>query len=158
MMDDFGDFGDGMFDGALSSSKGVLIGAGLAQVGILGTRMAAPKYGKYAGLVGAVLGGAVSAFMMSKPQHREAGQQGLAAALLVGLPRAIEDLALGAMLKGAEFGAITSEMGAVPGIDIQGPIEIMDAGGGSTGLIGAVTSEMGEEAQIEGDAFGSTLF
>lgn len=151
-----------MFDGTLSSSKGVLIGGGLAQLGVLGTKIMLPKYSKYAGLIGAALGGAVSAFMMSKPQHREAGQQGLAAALIIGIPRALEDLALKSMIKGEEFGeygAYTTEaLGAVPGIDIQGPLEIMDAGSGSSGLLGSVTTEMGEDMQVSGASFGATGF
>lgn len=154
-MDDIGE----MFDGTLSSAKGVLIGGGLAQAAILATKIMLPAKSKYAGLIGAGIGGAVSAFMMTKPQHREAGQQGLAAALLIGLSRAVEDLALKSMIKDSEFGAYTSEMGAVPGIDIQGPLEIMDAGGGSSGLLGAVTSEMGDAGmEIQGSAFGATGF
>lgn len=154
-MDDFGE----MFDGTLSSSKGVLIGGGLAQLGVLGTKIMLPKYSKYAGLIGAALGGAVSAFMMSKPQHREAGQQGLAAALIIGIPRALEDLALKSMIKDGEFGAYTSEaLGAVPGIDIQGPLEIMDAGAGSSGMLGAITSDLGDDMQVSGASFGATGF
>jgi hypothetical protein len=157
MMDDIGE----MFDGTLSSAKGVLIGGGLAQATILGVKILMPAKSKYAGLIGAGVGGAISAFMMSKPQHREAGQQGLAAALLIGLSRAVEDLALKSMIKDSEFGdmgAYTSEMGAVPGVDIQGPLEIMDAGAGSSGLLGAITSEMGDDMQIQGAAFGATGF
>lgn len=158
---------DGFFTGTMGAAKGVLIGGGLAQVGVLGTKAFLPKFSKYAGLIGAALGGGVSAFLMSKPQHREAGMQGLAAALVIGIPRAIEDLMLKGILKDGEemagLDAYTSELYGVPGIEIEGansPIEILDAGGGSTGLIGAVTSEFADEAvpSMNGSAFGATGF
>lgn len=157
---------DGFFTGTMGAAKGVLIGGGLAQVGVLGTKAFLPKYSRFAGLIGAALGGGVSAFLMSKPEHREAGMQGLVAALVIGIPRAIEDLMLKGILKDGEemagLDAYTSELYGVPGIEIEGPgpIEILDAGGGSTGLIGAVTSEYGndEVPSMNGSAFGATGF
>ena len=151
-MEDFGDFGEGL----MTDAAGPLIGGGLAQLGILGTKILMPAYSKYAGLIGAVLGGAVSAFLMTKPQHAMKGNAGLATALLIGIPRAIED-----MMLPTKLGAITwNGFGAAPG-----GIEILNGGGGSTGMLGAITTDgYGDDAaaaapiSIQGGSFGATGF
>jgi len=165
-------YGDSFFDGpSMQAAKGPLIGGGLAQLGILGTKILLPSYVKYAGLIGAILGGGVSAFLMSKPQHKEAGAAGLATALIIGIPRQIEDL-MGGTLKGDDLSAYTSEMGdeALNAYtsEMGGPVELMDtpvqiqdSGSGSTGVMGAITSEMGatpEGLTIQGSDFGATGF
>jgi hypothetical protein len=136
---------------------------------------------EHAGLIGMVIGGGVSAFLMTKPQYKEAGAAGLATALLVGLPSLIDKYAgttlfsdgLGDEAFGEDaLSAYTQEMGAAaPGMELMGPadgISIQDSGSGSTGLIGAITQEMGAYTQemgaaaegisIQGSDFGATGF
>ena len=165
---------DDFFDGAgMQVVSGPLIGGGLAQLGILGTRKFLPAQAKWAGAIGAALGGVVSAYLMSKPEHREKGLAGLAVALLVGVPRQIEDLMMPSKLSGDEqlnlLGAYSSEMGA----DEMGayasemgasPVQVLNSGSGGTGLIGAIVPEnmggdLGADVEIQGaDAFGATGF
>jgi hypothetical protein len=166
---------DDFFDGAtMETVSGPLIGGGLAQLGILGTRKFLPAQTKYAGLIGALVGGGVSAFLMTKPQHRQKALAGLATALIVGLGRQIEDMTLPARLSGADqidlLGAYNAEMGAYNAemgngeYDGSGPggIDILNSGSGGTGLIGAVVPEqmsgdLGADVEIMGaDAFGAT--
>lgn len=161
-------FGDSFFDGpGMQAAKGPLIGGGLAQLGILATKILLPSYVKYAGLFGAILGGGVSAFLMTKPQHKEAGAAGLATALIIGIPRQIEDLMGGTLKDADDLSAYTSDMGAYAmdgpsGMEFMAPpVEIQDSGSGSTGVMGAVTSEMGatpEGLAIQGADFGATGF
>lgn len=163
---------DDFFDGAgMETVSGPLIGGGLAQLGILGVRKFLPSKSKWAGLIGAVIGGGVSAFLMSKPQHRQKGLAGLAVALLVGIPRQIEDLMLPSKLSGDDqidlLGAYNAEMGAYNaelGED-SSPIEVLNSGSGGTGLIGAVVPEnmagdLGAGAAdveiMDASAFGAT--
>lgn len=168
------------FDGAgMETVSGPLIGGGLAQLGILGTRKFAPSYAKYAGLIGTVLGGGVSAFLMSKPQHRQKGLAGLAVALLVGVPRQIEDLIMPAKLSGddqiallgaynaemadynAQMGAYNAEMADANEVG-SSPVEVLNSGSGGTGLIGAIVPEdmagdLGADVEImDASAFGAT--
>lgn len=161
---------DDFFDGAgMETVSGPLIGGGLAQLGILGTRKFLPAKAKWAGLIGALLGGGVSAFLMSKPQHRQKGLAGLAVALLVGIPRQIEDLMLPSKLSGADqidlLGAYNAEMGAYNAELGEESIEVLNSGSGSTGLIGAVVPEnmagdLGAGAAdveiMDASAFGAT--
>lgn len=162
------------FDGAgMETVSGPLIGGGLAQLGILGTRKFLPAHAKYAGLVGAILGGGVSAFLMSKPEHRQKGLAGLAVALLVGIPRQIEDLILPSKLSGADqidlLGAYNAEMGAynaegMRGLDDGSGIDILNSGSGGTGMLAAVVPEnmagdLGADVEIQdAGAFGATGF
>jgi len=162
------------FDGAgMETVSGPLIGGGLAQLGILGTRKFIPAQAKYAGLIGAVLGAAAGAFMMSKPQHRNKGLAAVAVALLVGVPRQIEDLILPSKLSGvdqidllgaynAEMGAYNAEMGAYDTEMAGEQVEVLNSGSGGTGLIGAMVPEnmsgdLGADVEIQdASAFGAT--
>jgi hypothetical protein len=169
------------FDGAgMETVSGPLIGGGLAQLGILGTRKFLPAQAKYAGLIGALIGGGVSAFLMSKPEHRQKGLAGLAVALLVGIPRQIEDLILPSKLSGADqidlLGAYNAEMGAYNAEGMgaynaegmgdygEGGIDILNSGSGSTGMLAAVVPEnmagdLGADVEIQdAGAFGATGF
>jgi hypothetical protein len=159
------------FDGAgMETVSGPLIGGGLAQLGILGTRKFLPGKAKYAGLIGAAIGGGVSAFLMSKPQHRQKGLAGLAVALLIGIPRQIEDLIMPARLSGddqiALLGAYNAEMGAYNAEMGEGdsPVQVLNSGSGSMGLIGAVVPEnmsgdLSADVEIaDANAFGATGF
>jgi hypothetical protein len=160
-MNDFFDFG-----GAGSEIvSGPLIGGGLAQLGILGTRKFMPSKAKWAGAIGAAAGVAVGAFLMSKPQHKEKGLAAVAVALLVGVPRQIEDLMMPSKLSGVEnldiLSAYDAEMGALgatPGV------EVLNSGSGGTGLLGAYVPEnmagdLGADVEItDASAFGATGF
>ena len=164
--------GESFLDGpAMQAAKGPLIGGGLTQLGAILVRKFVPSMSKHAMLIGMAIGGGVSAFLMSKPEHREAGAAGLATALIVGVPR-ILDAYMGTGLLGEDL----SEYDMGEGMEMLGPaqgIEIEDSGSGSTGLIGeeemgAVTQEMGAVTQemgapapgivIQGADFGATGF
>lgn len=160
-------YGESFFDGpGAQAAKGPLIGGGLTQVGRILVKKFLPSQAKWASLIGMVLGGGVSAFLMTKPQHKETGAAGLATALIIGVPELINNM-VGGTLMGADdlsgLDAYTSEMGEGEELganalellgETPGGIEIQDSGGGSTGVIGAYTSEMGatvpENIQIQG--------
>jgi hypothetical protein len=178
-------YGDSFFDGAaMQAAKGPLLGGGLAKLTSLAVRKFVPSMAKHAGLAGAIVGGGVSAFLMTKPEHKETGAAGLATALIVGLSEELEQMT--GLLHGADdLSAYTSAMGAnalelmddVSGDDmsdgeVSGPLEIQDSGSGSSGVMGAlgaytsemgaVTSEMGapDGIQIQGGiegAFGGSF-
>jgi hypothetical protein len=169
--------GDSFFDGPeMQAMKGPLIGGGLTILGKAAIRKLMPSMADNAGLIGMVIGGGVSAYLMTKPEHKEAGAAGLATALLIGLPPLIDKFAgtslfgddmsgLGADLEGLD--AYSQEMGGFLGAPAEG-IQIQDSGSGSTGLIGAYTQEMGAITQemggpaegitIQGSDFGATGF
>lgn len=152
--------GEGFFDGpGMQAAKGPLIGGGLTQLGIIAVNKFAPSYKKYAGLIGMVIGGGASAYLMSKPEHREAGAAGLATALIVGLPRQLNELMGGTLmgddnLSADEIAAYTMEGPA--GMQLVG---IDDSGSGSTGLE-AYTMEGPADSgmSIQGGDFGATGF
>ena len=165
--------GDSFFDGPnMQAAKGPLIGGGLTQLSTIVIRKFVPSMSKHAPLIGTLIGGGVSAFLMTKPEHKEAGAAGLATALIIGLPQLLDEYMGTGLLKGdemgdealsayaQEMGAITQDMGAGP-MEMLGPadgIQIQDSGSGSTGLIGAVTQEMGAPVEIQGSDFGATGF
>jgi hypothetical protein len=170
-MDDFFDYGGA----GTEIVAGPLIGGGLAQLGILATRKWMPGQAKWAGTIGAALGTAAGAFLMSKPQHKEKGLAAVAVALLVGVPRQIEDLMMPSKLSGVEqidiLGAYDAELAAynaelADGYEMEGgtPIEVLNSGSGGTGLIGNIVPEnmagdMGADVEIEdAGAFGATGF
>lgn len=155
---------DDFFDGpTMQSIGGPLAGGGAAQVGILATRKFFPAKAKYAGLIGTVLGGVVGYLIMRK--DRDKGLAAIATAVLVGLPRQLEDMLMPSKLADAdllgaytsEMGAYTSEMGEAP------PIEVLNSGSGGTGVIGAMVPEesmagdLGADVEImDSGAFGAT--
>jgi hypothetical protein len=160
-------YGDSFFDGPEAQAmKGPLIGGGLTQLGRILVKKFMPSQAKHAPLIGMLIGGGVSGFLMTKPQHKEAGAAGLATALLIGLP-SILDTYMGTGLLGDDLSAYTSEMGAytsemgAEALEMMdaSPVQISDGGSGSTGILGAYTSEMGatpEGLTIQGSDFGST--
>jgi hypothetical protein len=166
IMDDFFDFGGT----GTQIVAGPLIGGGLAQLSILGVRKYLPAKAKWAGAIGAAVGTAVGAFLMSKPQHKEKGLAAVAVALLVGVPRQIEDLMLPSKLSGADqidiLGAYNAEMGAYNAEQMgeASPVEILNSGSGGTGLLGAIVPEnmagdLGADVEIQdASAFGATGF
>jgi hypothetical protein len=158
---------DDFFDGpTMETITGPLVGGGAAQLGILGTRKFAPAQAKWAGLIGAALGVGASLLLMRK--DRDKGVAGIAVALLVGVPRQIEDMMLPSRLSGADadlLGAYTSEMGAYTSeMGEASPVQVLNSGSGGTGVIGAVVPEesmagdLGADIEIQGDAFGANGF
>jgi hypothetical protein len=161
------DFSEGLFDGPiLSETSGVLIGGGVAQVGIMATKaIGGGKYNKYAGLIGAVVGG-VAGYLLSR-KDREKGVQALAGAMIVGVPRAIEDMALPALgLKGfddPDLGAYAAEgmngLGAYSAEGLSAPVEVLSESPGAPGLLAAVGAEemagdLGADIEVNGGSFG----
>jgi len=163
-------YGDSFLDGPeMQAAKGPLIGGGLAQLGAIAVRKFMPSQAKHAPLIGLLIGGGVSGFLMTKPQYKETGAAGLATALIVSLPALLDEYMGTSMLKDADLSAYTSEMGAYTSemganaLEMMGdsPIQISDGGGGSTGVLGAYTSEMGatpDGLTIQGSDFGATGF
>jgi len=159
-------YGDSFFDGpGVQAAKGPLIGGGLAQLGKVLVKKFLPSQEKYAPLIGGILGAGVGAFLMTKPQHKEAGAAAIATALVIAIPEQLNTMMGGTLMGPDDFGAYTSEMGAdemgANALELLGdgsPLEIQDAGAGSN-VMGAVTSEMGatvpEGIQIQG--YGSNF-
>jgi hypothetical protein len=159
---------DDFFDGpTMETISGPLVGGGVAQLGILGTRKFLPAKAKWAGAIGAALGVGASYLLMRK--DRDKGIAGIAVALLIGIPRQIEDMLLPSKLSGSDtdlLGAYTSEMGAYTSeMGEASPIEVLNSGSGGTGVIGAVVPEesmagdLGADIEIQdAGAFGATGF
>jgi len=165
-----GTYGDSFFDGPeMQAAKGPLLGGGLTQVGTFAVRKLMPSMAKHAPLIGTILGAGVSGFLMTKPQHKEAGAAGLATALIIGLPNILDAYMGTGLLHGAddlsaytsemgadEMAAYTSEMGAnaLELMDAPTPVQIEGS------EMGAITSEMGETPQgisIQGDEISQAL-
>jgi hypothetical protein len=153
-------YGDSFFDGpAMSGAKAPLIGGGVAQLGIILVKKFAPGYAKYAGAIGALLGSG-AAYAMKGKLGPEGMGAAIATALVIGVPRQLNDL-MGGTLMGDDFGAITAEnLGdfGMFGADAQG-VQLLDSGSGGTEM-GMITAEgMGAAAEgvmIQGDDFGAT--
>lgn len=117
------------FEGVGEDIAGPLIGGGVAQAAVLTTKMIAKDkpFSKWAGLVGTLAGGLASGALMFSPRYRRMGIQGLITAVLVGVPRQVEDLMSSGPTAGSYLGLITPEaqmqgMGAympVPSQDMQ---------------------------------------
>jgi hypothetical protein len=159
-------YGDSFFDGpAMSGAKAPLIGGGAAQLGIILVKKFAPTYAKYAGAIGALLGSG-AAYAMKGKLGPEGMGAAIATALVIGIPRQLNDL-MGGTLMGDDFGAITAENLAGFGADsvqMMGfgageGVQLLDSGSGGTEM-GMVTAEnMGAAADgvmIQGDDFGAT--
>ena len=155
-------YGDSFFDGpAMSGAKAPLIGGGAAQLGIILVKKFAPAYAKWAGAIGAALG-AGAAYAMKGKLGPEGMGAAIATALIVGVPRQLNDL-MGGTLMGDDLGAITAENLAGLGDFGQfgadaGGVQLLDSGSGGTEM-GVVTAEnMGgaEGVMIQGGDFGST--
>lgn len=169
---DFGDFGRRRvrslhdFGAGMEHISGPLIGGGAAQVGLLASKLlfrAKPNVAKWGGLIGAVLGSGISAALIASPRHRAAGWAGLVTALLIGVPRQVEDML------GPAAGATAGYFGVTVPEEIHGyggfgesPIQIMDAGAGSTGVLGVTVPEEqmsgpGDIEMLGGSGFGSNF-
>jgi hypothetical protein len=161
-------YGDSFFDGpAMSGAKAPLIGGGVAQLGIILVKKFAPSYSKWAGAIGAALGSG-AAYVMKAKLGPEGVGAAIATALVIGIPRQLNDL-MGGTLMGDDFGAITAENLAGLGLDPNGVqlmdfgadqgVQLLDSGSGGTEM-GMVTAEnMGaasEGVMIQGDDFGAT--
>ena len=85
------------FGGAGEDILGPVIGGAAAQAGVIATKALAKDkpFAKWAGGVGTLLGAAVSGAFMFSRKHRRMGLQGLITAVLIGVPRQIEDLMVG---------------------------------------------------------------
>jgi hypothetical protein len=149
-------YGDSFFDGpGMAGAKAPLIGGGAAQLGIILVKKFAPAYAKWAGGIGAALG-AGAAYALKGRLGPEGMGAAIAAALVVGLPRQINDL-MGGTLMGDDFGAYVAEGLTGFGADASG-VQLLDSGSGSSEM-GAITAEnMGASAEgvMIQDAFGST--
>lgn len=150
-------YGDSVFDGpGMAGAKAPLIGGGAAQLAIILVKKFLPSQAKWAGAIGAAAGAGVAYAMKGKLGPEGMGAA-IAAALVVGLPRQANDL-MGGTLMGDDLGAITAEALAGFGADAGG-VQIMDAGGGSTGLEAYTAENLSAPAEgvmIQGDAFGAT--
>ena len=111
--------------------------------------------------------GGIGYLLMRK--DREKGLAAIATAALVGLPRQLEDMLLPSRLSGADtdlLGAYASEMNAYTSeMGEASPVQVLNSGSGSTGLIGAVVPEesmagdLGADIEIQDSgAFGATGF
>lgn len=144
-MDDY-DLG---FDGAGEQIAGPLIGGGVAQVGMLATRLLFPgkAVAKWSGLVGGLLGAAVGGALMFSSRYRSTGLSALVTALIIGVPRQIEEALMSAgVLKGdmdGYFGVVTPEqVSGYFGQDESGlgqDVQLLDSGGG--GNLGVQVAE-----------------
>ncbi len=141
------------FDGSLSGGlAGPLVGGGVTQVGTLATKLifgkSSPKLDKWAPTVGLALGALVSGILAARRSTRAIGIAGLVTAGLVAIPRQLEELMMGANVKG--FGVITPEQmqGA---FGEQAPVELLDSGNGNYSGMGVTTAEqgMGQPGPVE---------
>lgn len=175
---DFGDFGRrrsrGFGGPIMHSMSGPLAGGGAAQVGILAAKLLGktrPSVNKYAGLIGAVVGSLASAALIATGR-KDTGYQALATALVVGVPRQIEDmLAAKGILLGVTVPEQVQMLGygfGDPSVQIMGaggPVELLDSGSGSTGVFGVTVPEeiqpmagAGDVELLGGGGFGATPF
>lgn len=158
-------YGDSFFDGpGMAGAKAPLIGGGVATLGIIAVKKFLPSQAKWAGAIGAALGSG-AAYLLKNKLGAEGMGAAIAAALIVGGPRQINDL-MGGTLMGDDLGAYVAEgisglgedeyMGAL-GADAAN-VQIMDSGSGSTEMGAYVAEGMGAPAEgvmIQG-AFGAT--
>lgn len=167
---DFGDFGRRRvrslhdFGAGMEHISGPLIGGGAAQVGMLATKLlfrAKPNIAKWGGLIGAAVGGGISGALIASPRHRAAGWAGLVTALLIGIPRQVEDMLGPSAGMAGYFGVTVPE--EIHGYGFgESPIQIMDAGAGSTGVLGVTVPEEqmsgpGDIEMLGGSGFGSNF-
>lgn len=173
---DFGDFGRrrrrGFGGPVMHSMSGPLAGGGAAQVGLLAAKLLGkthPTVNKYAGLIGAAVGSLTAAALIFTGR-KDTGYSALASALLVGVPRQIEDMmAAKGMLLGVTVPEQVQMMGYGFGandVQIMGqsPVELLDAGSGSMGVMGVTVPESvqpfsgaGDVELLGGGGFGSNF-
>lgn len=128
---------------------GPLIGGGVAQVGLLATKLLgknSPTMIKYAPLIGTLLGGAASAALYFTGR-RAIGISGMVTAAIVGLPRQLEEMLVAQGVMKDYLGVITAEqeMAGYFGAN-EAPVEML--GGGGFGVITA-EQEMAGAGDVE---------
>lgn len=157
-------YGDSFFDGpGMAGAKAPLIGGGVATATLIAVKKFLPSQAKWAGAIGAIAG-SVAAYLLKNKLGPEGMGAAIAAALIVGGPRQLNDL-MGGTLMGDDFGAYVAEgltgFGedeyAGLGADAAG-VQIMDSGSGSAEMGAYVAEGMGAPAQgVElMNAFGAT--
>lgn len=174
----FRGFGEGMSSPHIA---GPLIGGGATQIGVMLAHLHAkknPKALRHAGLHGAVFGGIVSGLLAMSSKHRATGISALVTVGIMTVPRILEGfMGLGhrdETMKGYALGVITpEEYRALSGADdVYGAgddpaVQLLDAGGGSTGVLGTHVAEevqplsgaggAGEYVEMLGAGFGSNF-
>jgi len=156
-------YGDSFFDGpGMAGAKAPLIGGGVATAAIIAVKKFLPTQAKWAGAIGAIAGSA-AAYLLKNKLGPEGMGAAIAAALIVGGPRQLNDL-MGGTLMGDDLAAYVAEgLGdfgdeyAGLGADAAG-VQIMDSGSGSAEMGAYVAEGMGAPAEgvmIQG-AFGAT--
>lgn len=173
----FRGFGEGVSSPHIA---GPLIGGGATQIGIMLAHLHAkknPKALRHAGLHGAVLGGIVGGLLAMSQKHRATGISALVTVGIMTAPRILEGfMGLGhrdETMKGAQLGVITPEeyralSGAddMYGVGDEPAVQLLDAGAGSTGVMGTHVAEevqplagagAGEYVEMLGSGFGSNF-
>ena len=169
---ELGSFGayDDLLGAPREAVAGPLIGGGATQAAIIGTRLlfkGKPNVTKWAGLIGAAVGGAISGAMMFSPKHKATGISGLLTAALIGIPRQIEDmLEANGMLKDGYLGVVTAEQAAMAGygyddgsamMGVPG-VQLLDSGLGVTVAEQAQMGAISDDVQMLGNAgFGANF-
>lgn len=169
---ELGSFGayDDLLGAPREAVAGPLIGGGATQAAIMATRLlfkGKPNVTKWAGLIGAGVGAAVSGALMFSPRHRATGTAGLIVAALIGIPRQIEDMLEGAgMLKDSYLGVVTAEQAAMAGygyddgsamMGVPG-VQLLDSGLGVTVAEQANMGAISDDVQMLGSSgFGANF-
>ena len=149
---------------------GPLIGGGATQIGFMLAHLHAKKNPaalRHAGLHGAILGGLVSGALALSKTHRETGISALVTVGIMAAPRILEGfMGLGHRDETAAMhglGVIAAEQ--YQGLSDSDPaIQLLDAGGGSTGVLGTHVAEevhplgaSDSPVELLGSGFGSNF-
>ncbi|MBV8720657.1 MAG: hypothetical protein JO277_00825 [Candidatus Eremiobacteraeota bacterium] len=152
---------------------GPLIGGGATQIGIMLAHLHAKKNPaalRHAGIHGAILGALVSGGLAMTQKYRAIGISALVTVGVMALPRILEGfMGLGhrdETMKGYELGIITPEQYQSLS-DSEPAIQLLDAGGGSTGVLGTQVAEevhplagaggAGDYVEMMGSGFGTNF-
>lgn len=165
----------GFGDGHKAAIAGPLIGGGATQIGIMLAHLHAKKNPaalRHAGLHGLVLGGLVGGALAMSHKHRETGISALATVAIICLPRVLEGfMGLGhrdETMKGYALGIISPQAyEGLSGFGDDAAVQIMDSGGGSSGMLGTHVAEeihplagaggASEYVEMLGNGFGSNF-
>lgn len=164
----FRGFGDGA---SRPEIAGPLIGGGAVQIGVMLAHLHAkknPKALRHAGVHGGILGAIVSGALIMSSKWREVGISALTTVGIMTLPRLLEGfMGLGHREETAAMhglGIITPQQyHALSGAGDEPVVQLLDAGGGSTGLGVHVAEELhplaGPDMPVEilGNGFGSNF-
>ena len=152
---------------------GPLIGGGATQIGIMLAHLHAKKNPaalRHSGIHGAILGALVSGGLAMTQKYRAIGISALVTVGVMALPRILEGfMGLGhrdETMKGYELGIITPEQYQSLS-DSEPAIQLLDAGGGSTGVLGTQVAEevhplagaggAGDYVEMMGSGFGTNF-